>query len=408
MKLWGPALTVLLAAFSWSLPSHFYVPSVAFSADGHLLAFAGSVGPPYEVCGEPVCEGLLHVWDLRSGQRVFANQSTFARVMSLAITHDSQRIITGHSDGSVMVWDSTTFRVVQTFHCCARTWIRALAVSPDDRVLAVGAQSGEIVFLSLAGDAPARPLPGHLYGVSSLEFDASGDYLMSTGDDQHVYRWNVRTSNHYEFSRSPAQGKAHRGMVKTVATVNGGKWAVTGAYWEGGTTKDYTGFAPPDSILRLWDVDTGRPLRAYPLNWGVRCCIKPLAGGHQIAYLRTQGWDENPLFEILDLDSGKVEHEVAPTMGESFHAMAMHPDSMRFVIDIGGGQSILWDRKTGKELAQLVSVDEGWAVVATDGRIDFSDGFSRWPCRNNIQQACSGGAAATPTRGLLASLIGSR
>ena len=92
-------------------------------------------------------------------------------------------------------------------------------------------------------------------------------------------------------------------------------------------------------------------------------------------------------------------------MGESFHAMAMHPNARLFVIGIGDGNYLFWDLSTGKSLAQLVSADEGWAVVAADGRMDFSDGFGRWPCRHNIQRACAGGSAAVPVKGLLTDLL---
>ena len=159
--------------------------------------------------------------------------------------------------------------------------------------------------------------------------------------------------------------------------------------------------APPDHILRLWDVDTGRPVRSYPLEWGVRCCLKALPEGNRVAFLRATGWSEDPVLEIFDLDRGQSEQTVRPSMGESFHAMGAHPDGNQFVIAIGDGQFLIWNRSTGQVAAQLVSVDEGWAVLTPDGRMEFSNGFSRWPCRNNVQRACRGGAPANNSPGLL-------
>ena len=53
-----------------------------------------------------------------------------------------------------------------------------------------------------------RTLPGHVFGVSSLSFERSGDYLLSSADDQHVRRWNVSTGAGTEFSRAPGLQKA--------------------------------------------------------------------------------------------------------------------------------------------------------------------------------------------------------
>ena len=393
------------AGYAWTLPNHFYLPSVVFSPDGRYLALAGSVGPAYDFCIQPMCEGRLHIWDLRSGHRTFANEAKFARVFSVVFSHDSQRLITGHSDGSVRVWSTNPIKVIQEYQCCGGRWIRALAISPDGKTLAIGAQSGQLVLWNFAG-GQARNLPGHLYGVSSLAFDASGEYLLSAADDQHVRRWNVRTGATYEFSRSPDRQKAHRGMVKSVALLNHDRWAVTGAYWEGGTTKDYAGVAPPDPVLRLWDVDKGRPIRGYPLTWGIRGPIRILNDGHRVVFLKAAGWDEGPVLQVFNLDTGDVEREVGPTMGESFHAMGVHPDGQQVLINIGDGQYLLWNRASATVVAQLVSVDQGWAVLTPDGRIDFSDGFKSWPCQNNIRQACAGGTTASPVSGLLARVMG--
>ena len=395
---------------AWPLANHFFIPPIAFSPDGRFVALGGSVGSPADFC--PSCIGRLHVWDLRAGQRVFVNDDRPARVMSAVFSHDGRLLVTGHADGVVIVRNTADFTVVSRYRCCASTWIRALALSPDDTLLAIGAQNGELILWNVADDIRnrgsirlSRSLTGHQFGISSLAFDAAGGYLLSSADDQHVRRWNVQTGASYEFSRGPKQYKAHRGMVKSVVLLNGGRQALTAAYWEGGTTKDYESITPPDQILRLWDVDRGLPLRSYPLTWGIRCCMQRLAGRNAVAFLKATSWNEAPVLQVFNIDTGGVEHEFAPAMGESFHTMAMHPGGRFFVVGFGEGQYVLLEAQTGRRIARLVSVDEGWAVLGADGRIDFSDGFKRWPCRNDVQQACAGGRDAAPAKGLLPALI---
>ena len=53
----------------------------------------------------------------------------------------------------------------------------------------------------------------------------------------------------------------------------------------------------------------------------------------------------------------------------------------------------------------LVSVDEGWAVVAPDGRMEYTDGFPRWRCAHGITSNCAGGVSTPSTPGLLASMV---
>lgn len=402
-------------AYTWALPNQYFVPPVVVSEDGRYLALGLSLGPALDPCPLPTCEGRVHVFDLRSGTRVVASTAAHARVMSLAFLHHTPHVAAGYADGVVRVWNLQTSEVTAEFRCCNGKWIRALAVTPSDSVLAIGAQSGQIVLWNVADalrgtgqSGSSRNLPGHYYGVSALAFDSSGAYLVSTADDQHVRRWNVNTGQTYEFSRASDKQKAHRGMVKTVTLLNHDRWAITGAYWEGGTTKDYAGVAPPDHILRLWDVDTGRPMRSYPLEWGVRCCLKPLPDGNRVAFLRATGWDEMPVLEIFNLVSGQSEHTVRPTMGESFHSVGADPGGNLFVIAVGDGQFLMWDRRVARMVAQLVSVDQGWALQLPDGRIDFSEGFAAWPCRNSFQRACQGGSRGSATKGLLANLWGTR
>lgn len=400
-----------MEAQSFPLASHFVQPVMSFSADGRYLALGGSVGPALDNCPLPTCSGRVHLWDLRTGARVFASDASTARVMSVTMTRDGRHVVSGHVDGTVRVW-ATDGRVVHRLTCCNGSWIRSLAVSPDDRMLAAGAQNGEIVLFGLGPDLSQpgsarvlRRLGGHYFGVSSVVFEASGKYLLSSADDQHVRRWDITTGDNYEFSRTPQLRKAHRGMVKSVVPLADGRRAVSGSYWEGGTYKSYDSVAPPDHILRLWEIDTGRPIRSYPLTFGVRCCIQVVPGTSAVAFLKAMAWDELPRLHIVDLDTGAVVTDVGPTMGESFHAFAMHPNGSMFLVAIGDGDFLIWSRTTGRMTGRLISVDEGWAVIAADGRMDSSDGFRRWPCAHGVTTGCAGGRPATPAGRLLPSLI---
>jgi WD40 repeat protein len=100
---------------------------LAFSPDGKLIA---SGGP----------EGTVMVWDAATGKVLFALRGHTGSVASVAFSGDSRRLATGSSDHTVKIWDTLVGQEVLTLRGHEEP-VSSVAFSPDGRYLASASAS---------------------------------------------------------------------------------------------------------------------------------------------------------------------------------------------------------------------------------------------------------------------------
>jgi WD40 repeat protein/transcriptional regulator with XRE-family HTH domain len=140
-------------------------------------------------------------------------------------------------DGEVIVWDARRRTRLATLTAHA-TWLRAVAFSPDGRLLASGGDDGRVMLWDLARRAPTETLAVHRGSVKSVAFSPDGRTLAAACDDGSTVLWNTATGR-----RSTLGG--HTGRVWSVEfSPDGRMLATSGA----------------DRTARLWRTADGRPL----------------------------------------------------------------------------------------------------------------------------------------------------
>ncbi len=107
----------------------------------------------------------------------------FARVQD-------QLLVAG-GDGKLSIWDWQKPSLKESVHLSQQR-LRALALSPDQQMLAVGSSDGNIYVLHVGSWKILESIEAaHANSVFTVAFSKDGDYLLSGGRDAHLKSWSV-------------------------------------------------------------------------------------------------------------------------------------------------------------------------------------------------------------------------
>jgi WD40 repeat protein len=182
--------------------------SVAYSPDGVSLAAA-------------LFDGTAKLWRASDPamMQTFVGHSGWVR--SIVFSRDGGLLVTAGDDDTVRVWNAATASPVWSND--RLSGVRVVALSPDDRTLAVGLQDSSIQLLNLSDSSLIRVLKGHEDWVRSLAFSPDGRTLASGAFDATARLWDVETGRlDYTLSghKSSVLGLAFSPDGKTLATAS--------------------------------------------------------------------------------------------------------------------------------------------------------------------------------------------
>ncbi len=177
-----------------------------------------------------------------------------ALVRQILFTNDEKQILTCCEDKTIKLWDIKTGTVMRTFRGFRGEGhegkIFAMALSPDERFLAVGGWHkgeysgdiglGAIRIFDFKSGRLLYLLKKHSSVIHNLTFSKNGKYLASSSGDKSIIIWNVKDnfSLHKElkFYTYPVYGIDFSPDSSTLAS------------------------ASDDKSIALWDVESGRLL----------------------------------------------------------------------------------------------------------------------------------------------------
>ncbi|HSH01488.1 MAG TPA: protein kinase [Anaerolineae bacterium] len=177
------------------------ITHMVYSPDGHYLAIQACRG--LNVNG--VCtDTRIDLWDTDSYQLQTSLIADTGYPFDFEFTPDSQQIygigcavpvdpISGCLRGAVNIWDLDSGEIIHQI-TGATSPLRALALSPNGRYLAVGDRNGIIQLIDLDTQTPlGAPLTAHAGAMQELVFSPDNTTLASAAQDNNIIFWDVPT-----------------------------------------------------------------------------------------------------------------------------------------------------------------------------------------------------------------------
>ncbi len=350
------------------------VMQLAFSPNGRLLAGATD-------------GGAVVLWDMKTRKQYQTLAPEKAEPHSLTFSPDGEFLAVGGGDTLVRVWRlPEEYRGALPYgahfqpDCQRQTGarLRCLAVRPDGKELATGAEDNWIELWEVGKDTPRLTLKGHRQAVTALAYSPNGKTLVSTGLDGTTRLWEVTTG----WERLGVRG--HEGSVLCVSFAPDGQAFATGGSdgtariwsWEGKELRLFEGhkgavrslaFTPDgralltggsDGTVRQWDpTGAARPINRLQVGGGIMAMAEA-RGGQALYVADSEGWVTR-----LDLAKG-TSRRLLKERVEFPHALAMSPDGKTLALGNRLDPALrLYDAATGAEV-DVLDWHSGWVAEA--------------------------------------------
>ena len=214
------------------LPAPSEVRSVAFSADGRLLATATQ-------------GGVFQLWNTVSGQKVAQRTFRHDPLYAVAFSPDDALVAIGSDSGILRLYHIARGEVT-TLPTPHGVPIYTVAFSTDGRLLASAGDDRMVRLWSMDRGVQIRTLTGDTDAIFHVAFSPDGRTLASASADETVRLWDAARGTQIG---SPLTG--FKGYVRSVAFSPDGRTLAASSF---------------DGTIRLWDVaseiEIGQPLSA--------------------------------------------------------------------------------------------------------------------------------------------------
>jgi WD40 repeat protein len=235
VRLWNARIGTLLATFL----THDSANQANFSSDGTRVvtasgAASGSKG------------ALVQVWDAMRSDHIATLSGHEGGVESAGFSANGQLVLTAGKDAAPKLWRAADGILVSTLQG-AGSLVNAAAFSPDGKWVVTGSVEMN-VWIFDAGGSGRWKLGSHDDAVTSVQFNAQGNLVVTASRDRTARVWDVRAAMTNQDGDTRALKATLSGHTKPVLH------AIFSHYGKLIATSSVDGTA------RLWDPVTGAPL----------------------------------------------------------------------------------------------------------------------------------------------------
>ena len=177
------------------------IASLDYSPDGKRLALTAG--------------DRIEVWNLAQRTLVVPKIATRSGTTFVAFTSDVGIVFDGpgYEATAWSLWDNRVDPLTYGGHT---NWVVSFAQSATGGIAATGSEDGTIrLWQADAAQPLGSPLVGHVFGVSSLQFNGDGSELVSAGRDGRLLRWLLPTDARRLRKTAPTDDPARDGADVT-------------------------------------------------------------------------------------------------------------------------------------------------------------------------------------------------
>ncbi|MGF1482273.1 MAG: NB-ARC domain-containing protein, partial [Cyanophyceae cyanobacterium] len=196
-----------------------WIPTLAFSPDGkfwvagdsagvvHLwferpeqtqialkapdsYVFALAVSPDSQLLVSSDMNGTL-LWDVSTQQCLHTINAHTQIIWSTLFSKDGQWFVSASEDGTIKRWDCQTGQCLQTLD--VNSSVRSVALTSDQRYLVSGSEDNQVRLWDLAQGICIRTFEGHAQTVWTVDISPDDRYIASGGNDCVVKVWDIDT-----------------------------------------------------------------------------------------------------------------------------------------------------------------------------------------------------------------------
>ena len=314
------------------------VMSVSFSPDGKRV-----------VSGHD--DTTIKVWETANGNELMTLRGHEAAVWSVACSRDGKRIVSGSFDHTVKVWNATTGTELMTLRGHEEA-IRSVAFSSDGKLIASGSYDDTIRIWDASTGATLLTLRGHADDVESVAFSPDGKRIATGSDDKTIKVWDAVTG---------VEQMTLREIISEVHSVSfspDGKCLVSGHQ---------------DKTVKVWDATVGIELMTLRGHEG---SVRAVAFSPDGKLIASGSFDKT--IKVWNAVTGA---EVMTLQGHdhSVRSITFSPDSKRIVSGSRDTTIKLWDAVTDYRIKILRGHKKGVSsiVFSQDGKRIISGGSDK-------------------------------
>jgi WD40 repeat protein len=217
-------------------------PQIALQTGHYGSVISAAYSPDSKTLATVSEDWNVKLWDASTGHVVRTMFGHTASLTSVSFSADGSFLATGGYDTTIRLWSAKNGNQQSSLADPDRNIVTAIAISPNNRLVASGVGSGgaflaRIRIWDLAKKSVKLTINEDSQEISQVAFTPDARFVVSGGKDGKLKIWNVTTGG------TQLQWDAHTGEIASFAISSDGK-------------KIFSSGAA-DGVIKVWDMSSG-------------------------------------------------------------------------------------------------------------------------------------------------------